>query len=579
MTNLPPGMLLILGACVVPFLPKPARKFGLVLLPLLSFAHLLSFGGDYTAQLSLLGHQLTPVRIDRLSLIWGTIFHLATALGCIYALGESSWLRHASGLVYAGSSIAAVFAGDLLTLFVFWEMTAVASVFLIWAQDTPRAARAGMRYLLIQVLSGVLLLAGAALAVHENGSLAFAAVDQLSVFRFESTSTWLLLFAFAIKAAFPLLHTWLVDAYPESTPAGAVFLSAFTTKLAIYALARTFAGTQELVWIGAAMTVFPIFFALLEDDLRRVLAYGLINQLGYMVVGIGIGSELAINGAAAHAVAHILYKGLLFMSIGAVMAETGTARASKLGNLSGLMPWTARFCLIGAASIAAVPLFSGFVTKSMILSAVGKEHLFPVWLTILFGTVGVVISVDIKVPYCAFFRRNPDAAHPIRQKQPVEAPKHMLVAMGIAAACCMLIGVFPGWLYRFLPYRVDYSPYSVAHVVTQLQLLSAAALVFFAAVRLRILPLPQAVTVLDVDWLVRIPLQQLFEMTRRTTAAIRAGLGRHIDNTSRSLVEGLAQLHAPGGKLAQTWSTAAMALAATLLLLGYLLLYYGRAPA
>src|SRR5690606_9239804 len=254
----------------------------------------------------------------------------------------------------------------------------------------------------------------------------------------------LILLAFGIKCCFPGLHTWLTDAYPEATPTGAVFLSAFTSKLAVYALARGFAGTEELIWIGTVMAAFPIFYAVIENDLRRVLAYSMNNQLGFMVVGIGIGTELGINGAVAHAFADILFKALLFMSMGAVLFRTGTANGSELGGLYKSMPWTTGFCMVGAASISAFPLFSGFVTKSMIMASAAAEGYTGVWLVLLFASAGVFHHAGIKIPYFAFFAHDSG----IRCK---EAPINMLLAMGIAAALCMAIGMVPGALYALLP--------------------------------------------------------------------------------------------------------------------------------
>ena len=300
-------------------------------------------------------------------------------------------------MIYAGSAIGAVFAGDLVTLFIFWEGIAVASVFLIWAARTERAYRAGMRYLVMHVGSGVLLLAGVLIHYRQTGSLAFGALGL------DSPGTVLIFLAFGIKCAFPLLHNWLQDAYPEATVTGTVLLSSFTTKVAVYALARGFAGTEILVPIGATMTAFPIFYAVIENDLRRVLAYSLNNQLGFMVVGIGLGTELALNGAVAHAFADILFKGLLFMSMGAVLFRVGTAKGSELGGLYKSMPWTTGFCMVGAASISAFPLFSGFVTKSMVIAAAMDQGYFWTWIVLLFASAGVFHHAGIKIPYFAFF--------------------------------------------------------------------------------------------------------------------------------------------------------------------------------
>ena len=284
-----------------------------------------------------------------------------------------------------------------------------------------------MRYLMIQIGSGVILLTGVLIHFHQTGSLEFGHLGLTSV------ATWLIFIAFGIKCAFPLLHNWLQDAYPEATVTGTVILSAFTTKLAVYALACGYAGTEILIWIGATMTAFPIFFAVIENDLRKVLSYSLNNQLGFMVVGVGIGTEMALNGTAAHAFSHILYKALLFMAMGAVLYRVKTIKASELGGLYKSMPWTTVFCIIGSLSISAFPLFSGFISKSMIITAVAVEHHTIVWLVLCLASAGVMDHSGIKIPFFAFFAHDSG-------KRCEEAPKHMLWAMGIAAFLCIAIG-------------------------------------------------------------------------------------------------------------------------------------------
>jgi multicomponent Na+:H+ antiporter subunit D len=413
--------------------------------------------------------------------------------------------------------------------------------------------------------SGVILLAGIALRVHGGGGLAFGKLTENGL---SDPATLLIFLAFGIKAAFPLLHNWLQDAYTEATPTGTVFLSAFTTKLAIYALARGFPGTECLVWIGATMAAFPIFFAVIENDLRRVLAYSLNNQLGFMVVGVGLGTELSLNGTAAHAFAHILYKGLLFMSMGAVLMRTGTCKGSELGGLYKSMPWTAFFCSIGAASISAFPLFSGFVSKSLILSATAKEGHGSVFLVLLFASAGVFHHSGIKIPYFAFFAH--DSKRRVR-----EAPANMLAAMAIAALLCIGIGVAPGALYSILPYPVDYHPYSITHVVTQYQLLIFSALAFTVLMRTGIYPPELNAVNLDSDWVYRRALPRLALWVGAAAWRIRdAVLGVAQRSLSVFFHGVVVRFHGPSGIFARTWSTGSIALWATLGLVGYMVLSF-----
>jgi len=483
----PPGLLLIVGAILLPFIKGNLRSAYMLLLPLIGIWQLMLLEPGTFGIMSPLGFEQTHVRVDKLSLIFGYIFYISATLGALYAWHIRDLLEQTTALIYVGATIGATFAGDLITLFIYWELTAVASGVLIWAGRTERAYKAGFRYLIVQILSGILLLTGAAMIGVETGSVAFNNIGL------DSTGGKVILFAFGIKCAFPLLHNWLQDAYPEASVTGTVFLSAFTTKLAIYALVRGYAGTELLIWIGVAMTAFPIFYAVIENDLRRVLAYSLNNQLGFMLVGIGIGSTLAINGAVGHAFAHILYKALLFMTMGAVLYRTGTAKGSELGGLYKTMPWTTGFCIVGAASISGFPLFSAFVTKSMVLTAVAEEGYVIPFLVLLFASAGVFHHSGIKIPFFAFFAHDSG-------KRPKEAPFNMLLAMGVTAFLCIAIGVYPQPLYALLPFPVDYTPYTMTHVVTTLQLVVFSGLAFATLQRTGLYPPELRSTVLDFDF-------------------------------------------------------------------------------
>ena len=489
LTMLPPGALMMIVAAGLVLVPHHARQV-VMLLAIAGSAFSLTAGAGQHLPVALLGFEMMLYRADHLSLPFAIVFHIAATLNVFYGWHEKRATDHVAGLAYAGAAIAALHAGDLITLFIWWEATAITSVFLILASRTQRARHAAMRYLIIQVASGVLLLAGAAMLFSETGSLAFAAMTL------GSTASWLIFIAFGIKAAFPLLNGWLQDAYPEATVVGTVVLSAFTTKLAIYALARGFAGTELLIVIGCLMTAFPVFFAVIENDMRRVLAYSLNNQLGFMVVAIGIGTDLAINGAVAHAFAHIIYKGLLFMSMGAVLYRVGTVKASELGGLYKSMPLTMVFCIIGAMSISAFPLFSGFAAKSLIMSALGYKGLIAAYLVLLAASAGVLHHSGIKIPYFAFFGH--DGGHKVK-----EAPFGMLVAMAGASALCIGIGSFPAIFYQILPYSIDYNPYDASHVLGQMELLIFSILAFTFLMRFGFYPPELKSTVLNTDWLYR----------------------------------------------------------------------------
>ena len=557
-----PALIFFLGAVAVGMLRGRAQSAVALLIPLLGGANLL-FNVDHGAywQLGLFDYTLTLMRVDKLSLLFGYLFHLAAFIGVVYALHVRDTTQQVSALLYAGGALGAVFAGDLITLFVFWEILAVTSVFLIWARRTARAQAAGMRYLLVQIASGVILLAGALMYLHQTGSVAF---EQMQL---DGPGTWLIFLAFGIKCAFPLLHNWVTDAYPEATPTGAVFLSAFTTKVAVYAFARAFPGTEWLIYIGVAMAAFPIFYAVIENDLRRVLCYSMINQVGFMVVGIGLGTELALNGAVSHAFNDVIFKGLLFMSMGAVLHMTGKMNGSELGGLYKTMPITTVLCIVGAASISAFPLFSGFVSKAMVMAAALEEGYDWVWLVLLFASAGVFHHAGIKIPFFAFFAHDSG----IRAKDP---PLNMLIAMFIAAAICIFNGSYPWILYSLLPWPVDYAPYTWTHVITQTQLLFFSALAFIFLKLTHLYPPELPSTNIDAEWAYRRLLPRAVNgMVAMFAPLDRAMRGLTLARIER-FVERLYRHHGPEGIMARTWPTGSTALWVAILLAVYLLLSY-----
>jgi multicomponent Na+:H+ antiporter subunit D len=552
--TIPTAFLFFAAAIAMFALPKgPIRGAFLLVVPLFAGWQIWNLPAGNLLQVGFFGFELELMRVDKLARVFGLIFTLAAFLGNLYAWHVRDSVQQMATLVYAGSAIGAVFAGDLITLFIYWEGTAMASVFLIWARGTEGAFHTGMRYLIVQIGSGVILLVGTALFYRETGSIEFGLMTLTSA------GTWLIFLSFGIKAAFPLLHNWLQDSYPAATITGTVVLATFTTKLAIYALARGYAGTEILIYIGAIMTVFPIFFAEIENDLRRVLAYSLNNQLGFMVVGIGVGSEMAINGAVAHAVAHILYKSLLFMSVGAVMFRTGTSKASELGGLYRTMPRTAIFCLVGAASISAFPLFSGFVTKSLVLDQVAENNYPFIWAVLVFASAGVLSHSGIKIPFFTFFAHDSGL-------RPKEAPMHMQLAMGFTAALSIYIGVYPAPLYALLPYPVEYVPYTVNHVIASLQLLMFALLAFAVLMRMGIHPPEIRAINLDTDWVYRKFTPSILVMASRGVSALwttcAAGINRAVSGTIRQLYRS----HGPEGRMARVWPTGSMVLWIAILL-------------
>ncbi len=542
-----PGLWVILAGVIAALMPVgPVRKALAIGAPILA-AFLIFTIYDSTevlaGQFSVLGVELTTLRIDNLSVVWGYLFCLAGFINAVYALHEDSWITDSSALVYTGAAIAGVLSGDWLSLFLFWELTAISSVFLVW-QGGAHAYAAGIRYLVIQVLSGVLLLAGAVMFAGANGgdwTFGYVGLETTGA------AGWVLLIAMGIKAGFPMLHMWMQDAYPKASITGTVILASFTTKFAIYALARAFPGTDILIWIGCIMTCFPVFFAVIENDLRRVLAYSLNNQLGFMVAGIGIGSTMAMNGVVGQVFVHVIFKGLLFMSIGAVMYRVGTAKASELGGLFRSMPYTTVLCLIGAGSIAAFPLLAAFVTKAMILQAAIDAKLWIPFTMMLFASAGVMEHSGIKVPHFTFFAH--DSGRRVK-----EAPWNMLAAMSIAAVLCIVLAwPWGGYdiLYSLMPYETDYKPYTWDHVVFQLQLLFAAIFAFNVLKRFKLYPAERRAEVVDADVLYRRVGKNMAVWTDAMWTRLGARLKRGRDRATASVGRKLSQAFSPAGRMSE----------------------------
>lgn len=518
--GLHPAWIYLLGALIVPFLNGRVRQVFALLVPVLGFLNFYLIPEGVHWKLSLLDFELIFGRADAWSLIFLNIFTVLSFIGILYILKDNRPLDLSAGLLYAGSAMGVVLSGDLITLFFFWEMLTLGAVLCILARKTPEAGKAAYRYLLVHVAGGVVLLAGLMIHLAGGGSVAFDKIELSGV------GAWLIFIGFGINCAWPVVGAWLTDTYPEASIGGVVFMATYTTKTAVYVLARTFPGEEVLLWIGMAMATIPIFYAVIENDLRRVLAYSLINQVGFMVVGVGLGTALSLNGTAAHAYCHILYKALLFMSIGSVLYRTGKSKATELGGLYRSMPWTCIFCCVGAASISAFPFFSGFVSKSMIMSAAASgaksiPELTVIWLALLFASAGVFHHAGIKIPFFAFFSHDSG----IRCK---EAPFNQLLAMGITAFLCIFVGTAPNaFLYQMLPNPgATYEPYTVGHVTDQYALLLFSALAFTLLMRAGLYPAEIRSTNVDFDWLYRKGGPALYRVFDKSLNAANASASR-----------------------------------------------------
>ncbi|HXF52607.1 MAG TPA: Na(+)/H(+) antiporter subunit D [Hyphomicrobiaceae bacterium] len=552
---IPPGLILILGGLALPLLPKGLRPLALLGLPLLTLAVVWSLPDGPVVRAPFLGYELTLVQADKLSRLFATVFAIMAFAGALFALHQSRLVELAAAFVYAGSAVGVSLAGDLITLFIYWEVMAIASTLIVWCGG-PKAQRAGLRYAAMHLFGGVLLMAGIAGEAAATGSISFGTMAA------DTLPRWLILAGFLINAGAPPFSAWLPDAYPESSWSGMVFLSAFTTKAAVYALLRGFPGTELLIYVGLYMVFYGIVYAILENDMRRILAYSIVNQVGFMVAGVGIGTEMALNGAASHAFTHIIYKALLLMSAGSVLYMTGKRKCTDLGGLFRTMPLTTVCGIVGALSISSFPLTSGFVSKSMISQGAADQHLALAWFLLAAGSAGVFLHAGIKFPWFVFFQRDSGL-------RPPDPPWNMRLAMVLFSALCIGFGILPGLLYAMLPFAVDYVPYTASHVVVQLQLLLFSGLAFF----LMLGWLKRTLTItLDVDWFYR----RLGLSMARTLDAFAGRAWQWLVTAFLMGAKGvnarLHKHHGPEGLLGRTWPTGTMAFWTTAMLAIYLLL-------
>ena len=488
----PPVLIYIVGALLIPLIRIRVLKQALVLMiPAIAFWNLINMPHGVYWTYQFLDYELILGRVDKLSMVFAYVFVIMSFIGMVYAIHIKEYGQHVAALLYVGCTLGVVFAGDMFTLFVFWEIMAISSVFLVFYRKTKRSLEAGFRYILVHLFGGCVLLCGIVIHAVTTGSLAF------ELFDFGTLAAKFILIGFLLNAAVPPLHAWLADAYPEATITGAVFMTAFTTKSAVYVLLRGFPGTELLIWLGAIMALYGVVYAVLENDIRRLLAYHIISQVGYMVCGVGLGSEMAINGAAAHAFCHILYKSVLFMGMGAVIYVTGRSKMTDLQgrDLYKKMPITLALYMVGAFSISAVPLFNGFVSKTMIVAASGKLNMPSIELMLHLASIGTFLHTGLKLPWGVWFGVKKGDEDVIEDAK--EPPFNMLLAMGIAAGLCTLTGVYPKILYDILPYPVDFHPYAASTVVAMMQML----VLTLAAFWIYIDKLGGEATVsLDTDW-------------------------------------------------------------------------------
>lgn len=507
MLETPPSLLLLITAILLPVLPTLIRSIATVAMPLAALALLFQLERGTSVTAPFAGFELVLLQVDHLNFVFGVIFLLISAVASIYAWHVRDTSQQVAAMLYSAGALGVTFAGDYLTLLLFWELMAISSSWLVFARRRPESTRAGFRYLLVHLAGGTALLGGIVLYYAQTGSLLMEPLSEGS-----SMAAWLILLGVVLNVALPPFHAWLPDAYPQATITGAIFMSALTTKSAVYVLLRLFAGWDILIYGGVFMALYGVVYAVLANDIRQILAYHIISQVGYMVAGVGIGTALSMNGTAAHAYSHILYKGLLFMGAGAVIYATGKSKLSELGGLGPKLRVILWLFMIGAFSISGFPLFNGFISKSMIVSAAGEGHHSAVMLLLLLASVGTFLHTGLKIPVFTFWGKD-------QRLEVKPVPVNMYIAMGLLAFGCTLYGIVPGLLYQMLPFTAEYHPYTSYHLVEAVQVLIFTFIGFWV---LREKLAGEPYIALDTDWfyrraagpitrLVLIPVNALFD--------------------------------------------------------------------
>jgi multicomponent Na+:H+ antiporter subunit D len=561
---IPPAIFMIVAALLIGPARGHLRSAIVLVAPLITLWFIWQVPDGVAYDVGFLDYRIEPLEGSAVRRLFATIFAIMAFVGGLFAFRQAKWYELAAAYAYAAGAIGVSFAGDLITLFLFWELMALFSTVVVWCGGTPEARRAGIRYAIMHLLGGVILKVGIEGVVVHTGSI------DIQPMLANNFDTWMMLTGILINAAAPPVSAWLADSYPTSSATGSVFLSAFTTKTAILALILLFPGESVLIGIGLFMVMYGIIYALLENDIRRILAYSIVNQVGFMVCAVGIGTQMALNGAAAHAFAHIIYKALLFMSAGVVVYRTGMNRCTEVGGLFRTMPLTAICGIIGALAISGFPLTSGFTTKTMISQAAADESLFYVYMLLAAASAGVFLHAGIKFPWFVFFQRDSGL-------RPKDAPWNMGAAMVIFSVLCILLGVAPELLYRFLPYPVEYEAYTPGKVLFYLQLLMFSGLAFFL-----LLPLMKRTETisLDTDWIWRVFLSGLGVRAYRFLSAVGSAASASVESflsRTRNIAKrylGPAGQGAGPGVFARAWPIGVTALWIAVLLTGYVLVYY-----
>ena len=494
-----PGLIMIAMGLLVMALPERLRRPAYIAAPLLALACSLQLN-ESSEMVYRISSKLSidMISFDRLSLIFMTAFCIVSLIAAIYSAGSNNRFEMGFALMYAGSNMGVVLSGDVLSLIIFWELSAIASCYVVYARRTRKSTRAAFRYILVHGFGGNMLLVGIISYIAKYG------MDITNITGAQDFTFWMIFIGVAVNAAVPPLNSWMPDAYPESTIGGTIYLASFTTKSAIYVMIRFFAGTEWLVYIGAFMAIYGILMALLENDLRRLFCYHIISQLGYIVASLAMGPGYGIDGAAAHTFNNIMYKGTLLMCAGAVLYATGRRKISELGGLGRQMPLTAVCFLIASFAISGMPFLNGFASKALVMHAVSEGGYELVSFLLTTASVGTWMSIALKINYFVFFGK-PVSGKPFPAEELKPVPVNMKIGMVLGAAACTVTGVMPKLVYNLTPSMTDGHPFTVEHIVEYLVLFAGGTVIFFLFIsKMKV----HDQLSLDFDWFYRVALDR-----------------------------------------------------------------------
>lgn len=485
--------------------PKVCRKFLTIAAPITAGIAFLSLDTDSNLKYRITDNMTIDImNVDRLSMVFMAVFCLIAILNAIYSIELQDRKEAGMSALYVGSVMSIVLAGDSIAFIVFWEISAIASMYLIYAKHCRKSSRAAFRYILVHAFGGNMLLLGVLLHIYHYG-MAFTNIANAY-----DVSFWLILIGVGVNAAIPPLGGWLPDAYPEATIPGTIYLGSFTTKAAIYALIRFFAGTEMLIWIGAFMAVYAACMAIMENDLRRLLSYHIISQLGMMVASLAVGSEMGIDGASAHATTNIIFKGVLLMGAGVVIYATGKNKISELGGLAKKLPVTAVCFLISSLSIAGLPFLSGFASKALIMESLTEGGYIVPELLVTAAGIGTLLSITLKINYFVFFGKS-DLDLEVKK-----VPLSMQIAMIVGTIFSIVIGVYPDLLYNYMTYQTVVDPFALSHVLEYLAIFIGGSIPFIVFIKKM---KPHDEISIDFDWFYRKPLPRLIDFLAKEVYA------------------------------------------------------------